>query len=236
MLPMLRTRENLGHFLGPILGVVFGFAGTLRRSRVFHPTGVLYRGQVNSLDEKHKLYSHALVRLSWSLRNDGGRDLLGVALRLSPFSPSTPYPREQDQDLLFASFKKLWTLPGAFFTTKKDFFSNDYFTALPFTWENEESVSFKLSSTIEGFTLYKRRKTGDWLILGKIELIEKSTIDQEYLYFNPFQTGLGIHPQGFLQHLRKGAYAVSRRMRPGIHVHRRDYFPDGGNASPSSPP
>jgi hypothetical protein len=55
---------------------------------------------------------------------------------------------------------------------------------------------------------------GPWTPLAFVVLDAVAKLDGEALRFDPFRTGRGVHPHGFLQALRRGVYAVSQRARP----------------------
>lgn len=136
-------------------------------------------------------------------------------------------------------------------TNQHNFFANKYFSVLPFTLKGDVVSKFKLTSeripdkknasrdeliiwaqrrNLARFKLWGSFNDGPWIVLAKIQLTKISEEDQEALCYSPIKDGLGIHPRGFIQHLRKGAYAISQLARP-----RHQLKKDKENASPSSP-
>ena len=53
-----------------------------------------------------------------------------------------------------------------------------------------------------------------WEPFARLELEGQAEIDPPALRFSPFLDGRGVHPQGFVHHLRVGTYAASQRARP----------------------
>ena len=49
-----------------------------------------------------------------------------------------------------------------------------------------------------------------WRPLLEITLLQQLEIDQRQLRFNPFLTGRGIHPRGFVHAMRRATYPASR--------------------------
>jgi hypothetical protein len=55
--------------------------------------------------------------------------------------------------------------------------------------------------------------------LADVHLRSTLDLDQEALAFSPFHTGRGIHPRGFINHLRRLTYPASARARRATHRH-----------------
>lgn len=172
-----------------------------------------------------KFPENAMIRFSSAMwKNKEWRDVLGVSIRFGEI-----------QDLLFASFNHPWQTPiGPFLTKYHDFFLNDYFAVSPFI-VNGKKVYFKLQA--EDFKIYDgsrneklRKNIGhsklilmmgkekEWTQIAEVSLLEEIQIDQEQLRMNPFRAGLGIHPKGFIQHLRIGSYRFSQFGRGLRHL------------------
>lgn len=160
--------EWLGRILGYFLAIFFGLISLIRRARVFHPDGVTYRAQIASITSfphsfatqplRKALRGEALVRFSgawWRHRKSefSGRreepkewlDLLGCAIRFTQRVDGSVKPRPQDQDLMFATLRSVWTLPFAPFATRpQDFLANHYYAVSPFEAPGFQRVKFRL--------------------------------------------------------------------------------------------
>jgi hypothetical protein len=184
-----------------------------------------------------RLAGAALVRLSGAVQQDSRRkDVLGVALRLRSGADVTdPQARRGDQDLLLASFRRLWTLPVGVWTTQQhDFLANDYYGVSPFEVDGYGRVEFRLVTPRPGTPgrdrlerlerdvqarraefLLEMRPLGTkmarrWIPVVRVRLVESVELDQEALRFSPFWDGRGIHPYGFIHALRRATYASSQ--------------------------
>ncbi len=142
----------------------------LRRSRMFHPNGLVFSGRVEAIVGGRyaalgaQLDGHGLVRCSTALWKHTGPerfwnhlDVLGIALRIRPgMRPiQAIQPAPGDQDLLFATIRSPLTMPLAPFTTDTtDFLHNDYWAVSPFVIADGERIELRLRpvdrSTIEG--------------------------------------------------------------------------------------
>ena len=131
---------RLGETLGAVWAPVVAGVSAIRQARMFHPSGVVYRGRVTVAtttpwpDVAARLSGHVLVRLSsaWWKRREWP-DVLGVALRFTRRAEVSADATADDQDLLFATARSPWTLPLAPLSTAvHDFFANDYYAVAPF--------------------------------------------------------------------------------------------------------
>lgn len=152
-------REAIGRALGAILSPIFLQGSLLRRGRVFHLEGVVYRADVRALATEggagtlaQRLEGPALVRLSAGIRRwRGGKgqrrpDLLGISVRFRDSEEITPDASVGDQDLLFLSARRFALIPIALFTTKvRDFLANTYYTQLPFKVAGIGRLEFRLA-------------------------------------------------------------------------------------------
>ncbi len=237
-----KTRETVGFAGGYALGLLTGSVSFLRQSRMFHPNGITFLGRVKNLSDDQVFPPYVLLRLSsawWKTKE--WKDVLGIALRFSESPEFSPTPRSHDQDLLFATIRYPWTMPFAPLSTKvDDFLANEYFAVTPFNMRlnsRKALLKFKLvpkqvspdghgrakrfekavSQNLAAFDLdyldLNDRRSG-WHALARIEVLNPLNLNQALLKFNPFRTGLGIHPRGLVHFLRIGAYALSQRMRP----------------------
>lgn len=225
--------EAIGRVCGALLAPAAAAGSLLRRGRLFHPEGVLYRAEVEPLGAtalSRALAGPAWVRLSGALfRSRQLPDILGAAVRFHPGEP-------REQDLLFATFRSVLTLPFALLTTHpRDFLANTYSTVLPSRAPGHGRVVFRLvpehaapglgdrrarlqRAVQEGraaFGLELRGSMGwpSWERVARITLRERMEGGGEELQFSPFQAGLGITPAGFFQAWRAVVYPASQLGR-----------------------
>lgn len=134
----MKGRELLGLLAGAAVAPAAAVGSLLRRGRVLHPGGVVYRAQVvpmaageETQEIAARLAGPALVRLSSGLWKGGVErhpDLLGVAVRFRHESAVSPLPASGDQDMLFATARHAVTLPIAMLTTDvTSFLQDDYY-------------------------------------------------------------------------------------------------------------
>lgn len=152
----MSIQDVVGRSLGLALAPLAFFASAIRRDRIFHPDGVVYRADVTPVAQHElleplalRLAGTALVRLSgavWSWPRGRRRpDILGVAVRFRGKHQVTPGLAPGDQDLLFATASSLLGLvvaPAAADTS--DFLGNRYHTILPFTFAGLGRVYLRL--------------------------------------------------------------------------------------------
>ncbi len=247
----MRASEALGRAVGGVLSPITGEASLLRQARIFHPDGVVFRADVRPLVREgevgelaQRLAGPALVRLSsaWWRHEKELPDVLGIAVRFCGREPTTTTSETsaRDQDLLFATFRHIWTLPLAPLTTNQhDFLANDYHAILPFYVLGLGRVKFRLLPMRQKGTEGSRRERlsqavvagnavlrlevrqrfpsrptlSRWEGVAVIDLQERSLVDQEALAFTPFHAGRGIMPVGPFQMIRAATYAASRTGR-----------------------
>jgi hypothetical protein len=192
-----------------------------------------------------RLEGHALVRLSAALfeRAESIPDVLGCAIRFTEARPTDARALPADQDLLLATIRRPWTMALSPFTTDvRDYMNNHYFGVCPFR-SAEGVIEWRLSpeqpcpagldrasrlaeAIARGratFTLEARAWPGShvigdtpaWASIARVELLERIDVDEDALRFDPFRSGRGIAPTGFVHGLRAAAYAASQRARPG---------------------
>jgi hypothetical protein len=232
-----------GWAVAPVFAV-FSFARRARTFHPCGPTFVATVRKAAEVSPEfdalaHRLVGRALVRFSGALwkRAEGVPDVLGCAVRLRRDDREEARPAADDQDLLFATIQRPWMMPLAPFTTNvKDFLNNDYFAVAPFDGPAGRSVYLQLrplhSPDERGKTRAERLiqatehgcavlsleigegPFGRWSPLLTITLERVAAVDGQALRFNPFRSGRGVHPRGFIHALRMGAYALSQRVRP----------------------
>lgn len=245
------TVRNVSGFVGgALLAPWTGLVSWARRGRMFHPTGTVFSAQVHAVAEDpaeravaERLAGPALMRWSaawWKQKQ--WPDVLGCAIRFT-HHPLQAHARDGDQDLLFATIRRPWTMLLSPLTTNhRDYLANDYYAVSPFEVEELGRIEWRLkpsnpsppadsraerllaavSSHAASVTLeyapYRAplRITDEspFRPLVRIEPLEIAPINQDVLRFDPFHADRGIHPVGFVQWLRKATYASSR-----LHPH-----------------
>jgi hypothetical protein len=148
--------ERLGTRAGALLAPVVAWASSVRRARMFHPEGVLYRASIEPVAASDdlralgdRLAGRALVRLSsaWWRRHREWPDVLGMALRFTTSQDPVRSPDARDQDLLFATIRFPWTTLLAPATTEVSSFLWNHFHAVsPFVVDGVGRVKFRLES------------------------------------------------------------------------------------------
>ncbi|MFZ5479506.1 MAG: hypothetical protein ACOZNI_22265, partial [Myxococcota bacterium] len=157
-------------------------------------------------------------------------DALGVAVR---FGTSAGARAPGELDLLFGTFRYLWHLPLAPFTTDtRDFFANTYWAVLPFDVDglgrcrlrlrpvakrrNGEDRLDRLRRAVaagEAEFVLEARTGSAWQPLARILLLEELPADPIGLRFEPYATGRGVRPLGFLTELRRVVYVRVQAAR-----------------------
>ncbi len=235
----LRISEFFGFLLGYPAGLFLAAGSILRNARIFHPRGLLFCGEVETLpDSPITLSSHALIRFSggwWKYKE--WPDALGIAVRVSEQKINSVHPGKTDRDILFASFRHPWELfISSLFTDHHDYLANSYYAISPFLLDDGRKIDFmidpvrglrsvgtreeKLMGEVIGGkvvlrVMVKETSNKAWRMAARIRVKEESGLDQESLRFHPFQCGPDMRPYGFIHHLRVGAYKMSQWVRPG---------------------
>ncbi|UJR85723.1 hypothetical protein [Sandaracinus amylolyticus] len=245
-----RVGDVLGRAGGLVLAPLTATISAVRRARMFHPRGIALRADVRPRARlepwdtiAERLRGPALVRLSSAWWKHGElKDVLGVAIRFTRGDRMSARPGPGDQDLLFATIRRPWTMPIAPLTTRAhDFFANDYFAVSPFEvheagaveWRlvpdgpiedghtREEKLAIAIARGHARFVLegrpYRRLidvgRHRDWHPVADVVLLERVVIDDDALRFDPYRAGRGIRPAGFVHSLRRAAYAASQWAR-----------------------
>ena len=255
----LPASEWLGDVVGHAMGPLFSLTSTLRKARTFHPTGDVFLGQLELHPAAHgpdellarRLEGRVLIRLSDALSKEGlaSLDVLGCALRFG----RGELAENGDQDLLFATIRRPWTMPFAPFTTEtRDYLENDYFAVSPFQTPYHERAYFCVRPVLRKSATARRlpadraeRKQrlldavradelslelvisqdpwGPYRSFGRV-VIDEAHPDPRGLRFDPFRNGAGIEPRGFVHALRHGVYDASQKAR--LRVAPTDPAPD----------
>jgi hypothetical protein len=132
--------ERAGELLGSVAAPAFALTSLLRRARTFHPRGDCADAELTVADGAplelvplaSLLCGRAFVRFSDALTKGKARwpDVLGCALRIGGEDPAC----DGDQDLLFATIRRPWTMGLSPLTTHvEDYLANDYFAVSPFS-------------------------------------------------------------------------------------------------------
>jgi hypothetical protein len=237
----------LGVAAGWAIAPIFGLVSLARRARTFHPRGetlhALVTGHAGAPAELHalaeRLVGHALVRFSGALWKDAPSvpDVLGCAVRLCRGRSESAKPAADDQDLLFATIRRPWTMPLSPFTTDvRDYLANDYFAVSPFDVGLPSRFYLRLHPArpcsdrhgtrtarllrqvamgqAELSLEVSRGPFGPWSPLLVVSLEVPASIDDQELRFSPFHEGRGVRPRGFVHGLRLGVYSFSQWSRP----------------------
>jgi len=186
-----------------------------------------------------RLSGPALVRLSAALWKRGPEriDVLGCAVRFRSTDEDSVDPRSGDQDLLFATVRSPMTMAVApLRTNAHDFLGNTYFATAPFDvsgvgrckWRlvpegasepganRRERLLRAIAAGAASLSLQLRPTwTPSYAPVARLRLRSVMEVDQQALQFDPFRTGRGIVPRGFVHALRRGADAGSQVARPG---------------------
>jgi hypothetical protein len=243
--PPRHLSEILGRISGWVVAPLFAVVSFARRARTFHPSGSTLHAAVvrhpNAPAELHaladRLAGHALVRFSGALWKHAGRlpDVLGCAIRFRRDPRDDAAAAADDQDLLFATIRRPWTMTFAPVTTHiDDYLRNDYFGVSPFDIGAERPVYFRLhpqrcAAPREGTRTVKLERDverhatlelqcspnpyGSWQPIAEVLLERPATLDDEQLHFSPFRTGRSVRPHGFIQAMRRSVYQASQGAR-----------------------
>lgn len=237
----------LGRAAGWVVAPMFGLVSFARHARTFHPRGPTFHAAVTRHADAavefdpivERLVGRALVRFSGALwkHTESRLDVLGCAVRLQSDARETAEPADDDQDLLFATIRRPWTMPFAPFTTDvNDYLANDYYAVSPFdlgfgrraylrlhpvhpAFEQTGTRSERLAREVERGQAALNLEISDgpfgpWAPLLVLSLECLADVDGEALRFNPFRQGRGVRPRGFIHALRAGVYSLSQRARP----------------------
>jgi hypothetical protein len=244
---MTKATTTVGERVGVVLGwaaaPVFALVSWARRARTFHPRGDAYLADVTPLPSGgalgEALAGPALVRFSGALWKSRWEhlDVLGCALRFRRRDDAPAAPDPGDQDLLFATILRPWTMGLAPFTTDaSDYLDNLYYAVSPFDVPGFGRAYFRLrpaprrgvaapdraarlDATLAGpgvaLTLEVRQRwRWGWVPVATIALRERADVNQEALAFSPFRDGRGLVPRGLVHALRRAVYPASQRARP----------------------
>jgi hypothetical protein len=252
---MVPWREAVGRAVGNLWAPRFRAIARRRHARALHAEGLCLQAEVEPVrtdapfsEVAASLAGPALVRLSTATWR-GGRewpDILGASVRFRREARLTEQAALEDQDVLFATVRHVWTLPPAVLSTHAhDWLANDYYSLAPFTVPRLGLSKLRLTSLRDGprrhgsrvqrlrdamsegnavltFEVYplEHGLPHTWTPLAELSLRAEVRLDPARLRFSPFHEGLGIIPRGFLNALRRPIYQQSQAGRatsPSVH-------------------
>ena len=205
--------------------------------QTFTGRAIAVGGPLGSIGEQ--LAGRVLARCSPALSKTGREwlDVLGIALR---FRPGAGPALDQDaalgdQALLFATVSTPLALPLApLRTDAHDFLANRYWAVSPFAVHDHGRVELRLSpigrapsagsredrlraAVAAGEAAWwleaRQTLTRRWHPVARISLERATELDDRALRFDPFRTGSGLMPVGFVHSLRRAAYDASQHAR-----------------------
>jgi len=221
-----------------LAATVFGALSGLRRARVFHPHGVTVAGRL-TVDPDRGLpgsdllrpgsSTGALVRLSRAIGlPDGWPDIFGLAIKVPD-----AYGPGRSQDLLLTTTPPF--VGGRFVLgLGLGFDSHRYSSVLPYRTGGRLHLFGAAVRHAAGHGLRTVDDVADAARTGHLRIVLRAAepvqpwrdvatitagrvlpdVDGEALRFDPWHTGGGIEPVGFLQRLRASAYPASQKARP----------------------
>lgn len=239
--------ERVGHAMGEIAAPIAALVSRARHARAFHPDGMMCAGYVEALESSEfrglgaRLSGHVIARFSGALLRRSERgieapDALGIALRFRRRATIEAEADDDDQDLLFASLRSIFTAPFATLATNQhDYLRNAYWAAAPFEvagmgrmmlrlspmaaprtsrGTREEKLFIAVESGRVRFRLEARRPFGTTYVpVAIIHIDSIVSLNQDALAFSPFRAGRGLHARGLVHALRRAVYPTSQRAR-----------------------
>lgn len=211
--------------VGGLTSAVFGALSRIRGSRVVHPKGIGFEAKLEPLASAPagvELFGpsqprSAVVRLSRSIGLPSSMpDPCGVAIRIPD-----AYGSGLHQDLLLVSSGSAPIARHVLLPRKR--FEGGFFSSLlPYRFAGEPLL-VGASAYSEGapglwFQLKLASPGGMWQTVARLDLGARLSAEEtERLCFNPWHTGGGIEPAGFLNALRSPAYRGSQAARLSRH-------------------
>lgn len=231
-LKMKTLTETLGYFGGYLFGATFGLGSFIRRSKMFHAQGYVFKGKC----ESKLLHGPVVMRFSSALwKHKEWPDVLGMAIKFGE--------GKDTQDLLFVTTNRVWKLPINIFTSHfTDFSKNIFYSITPFEvngkhlkfraycenhaeGENrEERIRHLVNSGLASFII-EAKEQNEWEKVAHITLQKEILLDQQELSFSPFNQGQNLRPVGFVNFLRLRSYQMSqagRKLRESHNILKID--------------
>ena len=187
-----------------------------RRSKAVHPKGVVHAARLRvvgapAAPRASSLLStpgehDAIVRFSRSIGLPRALpDLLGFSLRVvDAYGPGA------HQDFLMVTSADI-PVVHHFFLPAYDVRARPYSSSLPYRAGEERFIVGALPRPRDIFDLAVARPGGRFTRVAEIRLGAQLPEAADAIPFNPFNTGGGIEPVGFLNRLRRKAYPMSQR-------------------------
>jgi hypothetical protein len=212
--------------VGALTSAVFGTLSRLRGSRIVHPKGIGFEAKIEPLTSAPagvELFDRgrslpAVVRLSRSIGLPSAiPDPCGIAIRVPD-----AYGGGLHQDLLLVSSGSA-PITRHVLVPRKRFEGGFYSSLLPYRFAGE-TVLVGASACSGGasglwFQLKLASPGGMWRTVARMDLGARLAAEEtEQLCFNPWHTGGGIEPAGFLNALRSPAYRGSQAARLPRHA------------------
>jgi hypothetical protein len=234
----------LGYLVGPAFGAgsllrrarVFHPDGMLFHATV-KPTA---RVKSRFYDLAKDLSGNAIMRFSSSIWKQESLlpDSLGCSLRFRVGKPPDIQPEEGVQDLIMITSPSLTALPLQILKTDQhDFLANPFYGAAAYRVAEQSDCRLRLmpqaiaavgsnrnekllDAVVKGNAVLQLEvqedKAGEWQPVVELRPDMPVLVDQSFLRFSPFRTGLGIQPQGLINYARIGPYAFSQFVRRKI--------------------
>ena len=220
-----------GLIAGAALAPFVALGSSLRRSRLFHPRGVVLRGtaQPAAVEEGpereigKRLAGPVFARFSgawWKTRQ--WPDVLGCALRFSARPELALAPGDRDQDLLLATISHpLTTLLAPLSTRVSDYLANNYSGVSPFRVAELGRVKLRLVP-LERSPAGSRRdqRLARALLRGPIRLVLEAREDRPRSEYRPIaRIELIARVDPDPRDLRFDPFAAGRGLEPVGFVH-----------------
>jgi hypothetical protein len=232
------NRERiLGEAAGLSIGVVLAVLAAVRRGKAFHPDGVVYDARLSiaghpAAPQAAELLSrpcehHAIARFSRAVGLPRPiPDLLGLSLRV----PGA-YGSGGHQDFLLVTSAD-YPLLHHIFLPARDVQQRPYSSAHPYRAKDDlflvgalprpsspraaggnefERLEAAASTGRLAFDIAVARITGRFRPVGSLHIDRRLAHELDALRFNPWNTGGGMEPAGWLNHARDRAYKLSQR-------------------------
>lgn len=245
----MRSTTTIGETFGAVTGLLLaplaGLGALLRRAPALHPAGTVCAAEVVPAAQSGplgalatRLAGGALVRLSGSLwKHLRAPELLGCAVRFRGARPLEAREAPEDQDLLMATARRVFSIPRDMLATQRDdYLENMYYGLGEFEVEGCGRAELRLvpwgaAPEVEGdreaklIAAVSTGRAGLWLELRRcasgaawepvcaIHLRSVLELEQAELRFSPLHTGLGLRPRGALHTMRVAPYRASQLVR-----------------------
>ncbi len=223
--------ERLGWWGGQLLAPLTGALSRARNARMFHPDGVVYRGECTALIENgplaplaQSLSGEVLLRFSSALWRSPREwpDVLGAAVRWLDRGE----PGQGEQDLLLATVRFPWTTPLAPLGTDfRSFLWNHYHAVSPFEAPGAGRVKLRLRSPRlhNGSELSRAQHLEQAVMQGRatfelqLRLLSRSALSRQWLSLARIALTASVEVDQAA--LRFSPFNDGRELRPVGFVH-----------------